>query len=134
MWVVLRALVPCFRPCFRGFGTASTARGVPGRWPQLGISMSVGNQRAGGPAGTISGVGRGGGAGSAGAPVAPTVRGGVVSRRVLFGRLTGAGRVTVVSAPAGSGKTVLLRSWIGDAGLAERAAWVAVQGGECDPQ
>ena len=35
-------------------------------------------------------------------------------------------RVTVVSAPAGSGKTVLLRSWIGEAGLAGSAAWVSV--------
>jgi LuxR family transcriptional regulator, maltose regulon positive regulatory protein len=42
--------------------------------------------------------------------------------------------VTVVSAPPGSGKTVLLRSWIGEAGLAERAAWVAVERGEQDPQ
>jgi len=30
-----------------------------------------------------------------------------------------------VAAPAGSGKTVLLRSWITEAGLAGRAAWVA---------
>jgi LuxR family maltose regulon positive regulatory protein len=42
--------------------------------------------------------------------------------------------VSVLSAPAGSGKTFLLRSWIGDAGLVERAAWVAVQGRERDPQ
>jgi len=42
--------------------------------------------------------------------------------------------VTVVSAPAGSGKTVLLRSWIDQAGLAERAAWVAVGRDERDPQ
>jgi LuxR family transcriptional regulator, maltose regulon positive regulatory protein len=42
--------------------------------------------------------------------------------------------VTVVSAPAGSGKTVLLRSWIGAAGLAERAAWVPVGRDERDPQ
>jgi LuxR family maltose regulon positive regulatory protein len=42
--------------------------------------------------------------------------------------------VTVVSAPAGSGKTFLLRSWIGAAGLAESVAWVAVQGQERDPQ
>jgi LuxR family transcriptional regulator, maltose regulon positive regulatory protein len=42
--------------------------------------------------------------------------------------------VTVVSAPPGSGKTVLLRSWIGEAGLAERAAWVAVGQDERDPQ
>jgi LuxR family maltose regulon positive regulatory protein len=42
--------------------------------------------------------------------------------------------VTVVSAPAGSGKTRLLRSWVGDPDLAERAAWVPVQGEERDPQ
>src|SRR6201995_5826067 len=59
--------------------------------------------------------------------------GGVVSRPGLFGRL-GAARVTVVSAPAGSGKTVLLRSWIGEAALPERAAWVPVARGERDPQ
>ena len=59
--------------------------------------------------------------------------GGVVSRPGLFGRL-GAARVTVVSAPAGSGKTVLLRSWIGEAVLAEQAAWVPVARGERDPQ
>jgi Ni2+-binding GTPase involved in maturation of urease and hydrogenase len=34
--------------------------------------------------------------------------------------------VTVLSAPPGSGKTMLLRSWIGEAGLGERAAWVLV--------
>ena len=44
----------------------------------------------------------------------------------LFERLGTSARVTVVSAPPGSGKTVLLRSWIGEAGLAERAAWVPV--------
>src|SRR5690348_3683606 len=60
--------------------------------------------------------------------------GGVVSRRGLFGRLAGAGRVAVVSAPAGSGKTVLLRSWIGAAGLGGRAAWVPVEAGERDGQ
>ena len=42
--------------------------------------------------------------------------------------------MTVVSAPAGSGKTVLLRSWIGEAGLAGRAAWVAAGREERDPQ
>src|ERR1700727_2840786 len=53
--------------------------------------------------------------------------GGVVSRPGLFGRLGAA-------APAGSGKTVLLRSWIAEAGLGERAAWVPVGRGEGDPQ
>ena len=42
--------------------------------------------------------------------------------------------MTVVSAPPGSGKTVLLRSWITEAGLAESVAWVSVSGDECDPQ
>ena len=47
--------------------------------------------------------------------VAP-VKSGVVSRRGLSGRIGAAGRVIVVSAPAGSGKTFLLRSWISEAG------------------
>jgi LuxR family transcriptional regulator, maltose regulon positive regulatory protein len=42
--------------------------------------------------------------------------------------------VTVVSAPPGSGKTVLLRSWITEASLAESVAWVSVSGDERDPQ
>jgi LuxR family transcriptional regulator, maltose regulon positive regulatory protein len=42
--------------------------------------------------------------------------------------------VTVVSAPAGSGKTVLLRSWLAEAGLAGRAAWVAAGREGRDPQ
>jgi LuxR family transcriptional regulator, maltose regulon positive regulatory protein len=40
----------------------------------------------------------------------------------------------VVSAPAGSGKTVLLRSWIKAAGLAGRAAWVAAGPDDRDPR
>jgi LuxR family transcriptional regulator, maltose regulon positive regulatory protein len=59
---------------------------------------------------------------------------GVVARPGLFGRLGGSARVVVVSAPAGSGKTVLLRSWIAEAGLAGRAAWVAAGREERDPQ
>jgi len=59
---------------------------------------------------------------------------GVVSRPTLWQRLGAAPRVTVVSAPPGSGKTVLLRSWIREAGLAERAAWVPVGRDERDPQ
>ncbi|MFJ4654424.1 LuxR C-terminal-related transcriptional regulator [Nocardia sp. NPDC088792] len=58
---------------------------------------------------------------------------GLVARRGLFEQL-GAARVTVVSAPAGSGKTMLLRSWICASDLAERAAWVPVRRGERDPQ
>src|ERR1700745_1732300 len=62
------------------------------------------------------------------------VRGGVVIRRELFERLNGAGRVTEVSGPAGSGKSVLLRSWIDEAGLAAHAAQVSVQDEGHDPQ
>jgi LuxR family transcriptional regulator, maltose regulon positive regulatory protein len=56
-----------------------------------------------------------------------------VSRPRLSGRL-GSARVSVVSAPAGSGKTVLLRSWISWAGVAGSAAWVSAGRGERDPQ
>ena len=65
---------------------------------------------------------------------APVPRTGVVRRRKLFDRLAAAGRVTQISAPTGSGKTVLLRSWIAEAGLAEHVAWVPVQREERDPQ
>ena len=40
----------------------------------------------------------------------------------------------MVAAPPGSGKTVLLRSWLGEAGLAGSAAWVSVGRDERDPQ
>src|SRR6516165_277457 len=66
--------------------------------------------------------------------VAGVGAGGVVARPGLFGRLGGPARVTVVAAPAGSGKTVLLRSWLAEAGLAEYAAWVPVGREERDPQ
>ena len=80
-----------------------------------------------GTMGPVAGVGAV--AGDAAGPGA----GGVVSRPRLFGRL-GAARVIVVSAAAGSGKTVLLRSWISGAGLAGSAAWVPAGRGERDPQ
>jgi LuxR family transcriptional regulator, maltose regulon positive regulatory protein len=49
-----------------------------------------------------------------------------VLRGALFGRLAGAERVVQMSAPAGSGKTVLMRSWIAEAGLARDTGWVPV--------
>jgi LuxR family maltose regulon positive regulatory protein len=64
----------------------------------------------------------------AGLVPAPAVGGGMVFRDGLLARLGAAARVTQISAPAGSGKTSLLRSWIGAAGLADRAAWVSAQG------
>jgi len=60
----------------------------------------------------------------------------VVVRRELFGFLSadeGSG-VTLLSAPPGSGKTVLLRSWVEDAGLEGNVAWVSVERAEQDPQ
>jgi LuxR family transcriptional regulator, maltose regulon positive regulatory protein len=61
---------------------------------------------------------------------------GLVPRGELFDRLSagGPGAVTLISAPPGSGKTVLLRSWIEAAGLSERVAWVSVERGERDAQ
>jgi LuxR family transcriptional regulator, maltose regulon positive regulatory protein len=59
----------------------------------------------------------------------------VVARRALFELLSdGEAGVTLVSAPAGSGKTVLLRSWIDGSHLADRVAWVSVERGEQDAQ
>ncbi len=66
-------------------------------------------------------------------PAVPAVRDGVVSRPGLFRRLDQAQRVVQVSAPPGSGKTVLLRSWIAESGLAACSARVSVPGG-CDSQ
>jgi LuxR family maltose regulon positive regulatory protein len=57
-----------------------------------------------------------------------------VSRCALFGRLAEAERVIQMSAPAGSGKTVLMRSWIAEAGLATRAAWVPADSEHRDPR
>src|ERR1700678_4503207 len=59
---------------------------------------------------------------------------GVVLRPELFERLSRAGRVTEVSGPAGSGKSVLLRSWIDEAALAGHAAQVSVQDEDRDPR
>ena len=61
----------------------------------------------------------------------------VVAREALFETLSAAeraGGVTLVSAPAGSGKTILLRSWLDGARLRDRAAWVSVERGEQDAQ
>jgi LuxR family maltose regulon positive regulatory protein len=60
--------------------------------------------------------------------------GNIVSRPRLFELLGASARVTVLSAPPGSGKTVLLRSWINEAALADDAAWVPVARGDRDPQ
>ena len=58
----------------------------------------------------------------------------VVLRPVLLERLstTRPGEIALVCAPAGSGKTMLLRSWAAD--LDEPVAWVTVERGERDAQ
>src|SRR5581483_5151474 len=60
----------------------------------------------------------------------------LVQRCALFERLSTLvpGGVAVVCAPAGSGKTMLLRSWAEASGLEERLAWVSVERGERDGQ
>ena len=64
----------------------------------------------------------------------PGVRRWLVARPGLFELLSTAERVVHVAAPAGSGKTFLLRSWIAAEGLGDRAAWVSVGRQEHDPQ
>ncbi len=60
----------------------------------------------------------------------------VVARQGLFGLLSDGGSrgVTLLSAPAGGGKTILLRSWVEAAGLRDRVAWVTVEREEHDAQ
>jgi LuxR family transcriptional regulator, maltose regulon positive regulatory protein len=60
--------------------------------------------------------------------------GALVPRRELFDVLERARRVIQVSAPAGSGKTSLLRSWIAEAQLTDGVAWVSVAAKEREPQ
>jgi LuxR family maltose regulon positive regulatory protein len=69
-----------------------------------------------------------------GASAVPAARDRIVSRHALSEQLHQAARVTQITAPIGSGKTFLLRSWIREAGLADSTAWVSPQGAERDPQ
>src|SRR5215813_2757167 len=58
----------------------------------------------------------------------------VVFRPMLLEQLGTSARVTMVSGPPGSGKTMLLRSWVSEADLTVRAAWVPVGRDERDPR
>jgi LuxR family transcriptional regulator, maltose regulon positive regulatory protein len=114
-----------------------SARGGPGRsWCMAAVSMPAsGNWATSAGRGAMMGtMGSAVGSGAVVGGVAGPGAGGIVSRPRLLGRLAAPARVIVVSAPAGSGKTVLLRSWIGQSGLAGRAAWVPAGRGERDPQ
>ena len=64
----------------------------------------------------------------------PAAKPGIVSRGHLVERLQEAERVVHISAPPGSGKTILLHSWINDAGLDRSAAWVSIYADQHDPQ
>jgi LuxR family transcriptional regulator, maltose regulon positive regulatory protein len=61
---------------------------------------------------------------------------GLVRRARLFDRLSSAGPgcVSLVCAPAGSGKSVLIRSWAEAEGVGDRLAWVSIERGERDGQ
>jgi LuxR family maltose regulon positive regulatory protein len=63
-------------------------------------------------------------------------RRGLVGRRDLFARLSSAqpGQVVLVCAPAGSGKSTLVRLWVQNAGFGDQLAWLSVERGERDAQ
>ena len=61
----------------------------------------------------------------------PRVRRGLVARPRLVDRLGGDARLTLVSAPAGFGKTTLLASWLGQAD--RRVAWLSLDASDDDP-
>ena len=66
----------------------------------------------------------------------PRSRPGLVSRARLIERLNQAvdGRLTILSAPAGFGKTTLLTQWLaGDATGAPPAAWVSLDQSDNEP-
>ena len=66
----------------------------------------------------------------------PSSHGRLVRREALFEQLSRARNdgVVLVCAPAGSGKTMLVRSWLEDSGVSEHTAWVAVEQRERDAQ
>ena len=66
----------------------------------------------------------------------PSSHGRLVRREALFEQLSRARNdgVVLVCAPAGSGKTMLVRSWLEDSGASEHTAWVAVEQRERDAQ
>ncbi len=58
----------------------------------------------------------------------------MVARPALLNRLAAPSQVITVSAPPGSGKTMLLRSWADQADLEGRIAWVSAEPGRRDQQ
>src|SRR5690349_749368 len=124
--------------CYFDLSVRPARRGAGGPWSRWHDAGWLRGPRTPGACGLVScddrAMGPAEGSGAVAGRVARPGAGGVVSRPGLFDRLGASARVTVVSAPPGSGKTVLLRSWLGEAGLEESAAWVPVGPGETDPQ
>jgi LuxR family maltose regulon positive regulatory protein len=69
-----------------------------------------------------------------GAPEGVAPRTSLVERQRLFDRLSAGvpGGLILVSAAAGSGKTIAIRSWLEASGLGARSAWVSVEPDERD--
>ncbi len=63
----------------------------------------------------------------------PRPRRGTVPRPRLLDRLEGGARLTLVSAPAGFGKTTLLASWLTGAGRDRQVAWLSLDASDDDP-
>src|SRR5579864_716316 len=114
-------------------GELATRPAVPRELRPSRVLLDRSRNQAVGPRALRGGTASADEPGTPGVPAA-AVRSGVVSRCALFGRLAGAERVVQISAPAGSGKTVLMRSWLAGAGLARHAAWVPVDREERDPR
>ena len=115
-------------------GEVVTVHVVPGELTDFQVQLDGPGPATAGPAELSGRAAVAGQPGSCDVPGAPPCTGEVVSRRALFGRLAEAERVAAISAPAGSGKTVLMRSWIAEAGLATRAAWVSVDSEQREPR
>ena len=63
----------------------------------------------------------------------PRLRRGMVARPRLVDRLGGEARLTLVSAPAGFGKTTLLASWLGQPEDDRRVAWLSLDASDDAP-
>src|ERR1700729_2812929 len=113
---------------FQG-GSRLAAGQVRGRHRILVISLGYADRVPGGDGATTGGP-------AAGARGAGAARPGLIDGHELVAALDRAAgkRVTVISAPAGSGKTSLLRAWAGRPGQDRRIAFVSVQRGQRDAQ